>query len=75
MNGFQISVKEDEITEIAYLASRENLELGCKLIKKEVIEKALKKVREDINITSAIERRKRSEELGIRLFRDESIVA
>ena len=34
-NGFQISLKEDEITEIAYLASRENLELGCKLIKKE----------------------------------------
>lgn len=74
-NGFQISLKEDEITDIAYLASRENLELGCKLIKKEVIEKALKKVREDLHITQAIERRKRSEELGIRLFRDESIVA
>lgn len=74
-NGFQVSLKEDEITEIAYLASRENLELGCKLIKKEVIEKALKKVREDLHITQAIERRKRSEELGIRLFRDENIVA
>lgn len=74
-NGFQLSLKEDEITDIAYLASRENLELGCKLIKKEVIEKALKKVREDLHITQAIERRKRSEELGIRLFRDESIVA
>lgn len=51
------------------------MELGCKLIKKEVIEKALKKVREDLHITQAIERRKRSEELGIRLFRDENIVA
>jgi hypothetical protein len=40
-----------------------------------VIEKALKKVREDLHITQAIERRKRSQELGIRLFRDESIVA
>ena len=30
------------------MASKENLELGCKLIKKAVIEKALKKVREDI---------------------------
>lgn len=66
---------EEQINEIAVLASRENLELGCKLIKKEVIEKALKKVREDPQIIQAVERRKRSEELGIRLFRDESIVA
>jgi hypothetical protein len=29
------------------MASKENLELGCKLIKEAVIEKALKKVRED----------------------------
>jgi hypothetical protein len=29
------------------MASKENLELGCKLIKKAVIDKALKKVRED----------------------------
>lgn len=57
------------------LASRENLELGCKLIKKEVIEKALKKVREDPQINQAVERRKRAEEQGKRLFRDETIAA
>jgi hypothetical protein len=45
------SVSEEKLNEIANLASRENLELGCMLIKQKVIEKALKKVREDIQIT------------------------
>ena len=45
------------------------------LIKKKVIEKALKKVREDNAITQAIERRQRSKELGITRFKDENIVA
>ena len=40
-------VSEEEVNEITVLASRENLEFGCTLIKKEVIDKALKKVRED----------------------------
>lgn len=74
-DGYQTSVTEEQINEIAVLASRENLELGCKLIKKEVIEKALKKVREDPQINQAVERRKRAEEQGKRLFRDETIVA
>lgn len=39
---------EDQINDIANFASRDNLELGCDLIKKKVIEKALRKVREDI---------------------------
>jgi len=74
-DGYQTSVTEEQINEIAVLASRENLELGCKLIKKEVIEKALKKVREDPQINQAVERRKRAEEQGKRLFKDEAIVA
>lgn len=49
---------ENVIQEISSIASRENLELGCKLIKKSVIEKALAKVREDLQIRQAIERRR-----------------
>ena len=56
------------------MASKENLELGCKLIKKAVIEKALKKVREDIAIVKAIEKRKENEGLGKKTFRDENII-
>jgi len=49
--------------------------LGCKLIKKEVIEKALKKVREDPAIVNAVEKRKATKDNGIRLFRDQRIEA
>lgn len=70
----ETQISEEQINETAVLASRENLELGCKLIKKEVIEKALKKVREDSQIVQAVEKRKRSEELSIKQFRDENIV-
>ena len=74
-NGFLTSVTEEQIQDIAVLASKENLELGCKLIKKEVIEKALKKVREDSAIMSAVDSRKQAEERGIRPYRDNRIVA
>jgi hypothetical protein len=74
-SGFATNVTEEQINDIAVLASKDNLELGCKLIKKEVIEKALKKVREDPAIMSAVEKRKASEERGIRLFRDARIEA
>jgi CCR4-NOT transcription complex subunit 1 len=43
-------INEEDINDITVLASRENLEFGCTLIKKEVIDKALKKVREDPQI-------------------------
>ena len=56
------------------MASKENLELGCKLIKKAVIDKALKKVREDLQIVKAIEKRKENESLGKKNFVDESII-
>ena len=55
--GFLTSITEDKLNDIAVLTSRENLELGCMLIKKKVIEKALRKVKEDIQITQAVERR------------------
>jgi hypothetical protein len=42
-----ISEHEEELLEISQSASKENLDLGCKMIKRAVIEKALRKVRED----------------------------
>ena len=68
-------ITEEQISEITVLACRENLELGCMLIKKEVIDKALKKVREDLQIIQAVEKRKRAEELGIKLFKDDNVEA
>lgn len=43
-------LNETVVQDISSIASRENLELGCKLIKKSVIQKALTKVREDLMI-------------------------
>ena len=40
-------LSEQQIQEAANLAGKENLELGCRLIKKQVILKATSKVRED----------------------------
>ena len=61
--------------DFAQSASRENLELGCKLIKNAVIEKALNKVREDQAIQNAIARRKQAQESGDRqLFLEENII-
>ena len=66
---------EEQIIEIAQISSKENLELGCKLIKKAVIDKALKKIRQDKTITEATEKRKRFMELDIKNFRDESVIS
>jgi len=52
------SINENLITDLASQASRDNLDLGCKMIKKAVIQRALTKVREDPQITRAIEIRK-----------------
>ena len=46
---------EGLINEFGQQASKDNLELGCKMIKKAVIDKALTKVREDLAIMRAIE--------------------
>jgi hypothetical protein len=45
------------------------------LIKKAVIEKAQKKVREEAQIGRAIEQRKRNKESGATYFRDETIAS
>lgn len=49
--GSLTQISEVKINEVSNVASRENLELGCMLIKQKVIEKAYKKVREDIQIS------------------------
>lgn len=64
---------EDEFQEIAQTASKENLDLGCKMIKREVIDKALRKVREDMTMNSAIDKRERAAASGITNFVDEEI--
>lgn len=60
------------------MISRENLELGCKLIKEAVIEKALAKVRDDLDIIAAIKKREEffaNNPNGERRFYDESQIA
>lgn len=52
------ALNEALITDLAQQASKDNLELGCKMIKKAVIQRALTKVREDAQIARAIEIRK-----------------
>ena len=49
---------DEMISEFANLASKENLELGCDLIKKAVVQKALTKVRKDQAIIDATEKRR-----------------
>ena len=72
--GSLSQISEVKINDVSNVASRENLELGCMLIKQKVIEKAYKKVREDIQISQAIDTRQRLRELGIKQFRDETIM-
>ena len=51
-------MNEAVVQDISSIASKENLELGCKLINKSVIQKALARVREDLLMRQAIEKRK-----------------
>ncbi len=66
---------EAQINEVASTASKENLELGCKLIKKSVISKALAKVREDQQMMRAIDQRKQSQGQSNSFFVDQSLIA
>ena len=59
-NNSQQESIEPQIHEIAQIVSRENLELGCGLIKEAVIDKALTKVREDRVISEAIKKRQQA---------------
>jgi CCR4-NOT transcription complex subunit 1 len=65
--------EEEELLEIAQTASKENLDLGCKMIKRAVIEKALRKVREDNVMLGAIDKRERAAQSGMTNFVDEEI--
>lgn len=64
---------EEELQEIAQNASKENLDLGCKMIKRAVIDKALRKIREDHIMNQAIEKRDKASQNGISNFVDEEI--
>ncbi len=64
--------RDSIINEFAQVASKENLELGCKLIRKAVIDRALTKVSEDKVIKRAIDQRK-AHAAG-NPFRDESVI-
>lgn len=55
-----IADHEEELQEIAQTASKENLDLGCKMIKRAVIDKALRKIREDHIMNTAIDKRDRA---------------
>mmetsp|Transcript_12000 Transcript_12000/g.18537 ORF Transcript_12000/g.18537 Transcript_12000/m.18537 type:complete len:388 (-) Transcript_12000:780-1943(-) len=65
-------IVEKVLTEVSTQTSNDNLELGCRLIKKEVVETAKKRVREELEIKMAIDARKLAKEAGIR-YRDEAI--
>ena len=68
-------LSEAQINEIASTASKENLELGCKLIKKSVISKALAKVREDTQMMRAIDQRKQQPQGQTSFFVDQGLIA
>lgn len=70
-------VNENVLQDLAAQASKDNLDLGCKMIKKAVIQRAITKVREDAQITRAIEIRKRAVNQAEfrKAYIDESLIA
>jgi len=64
------TVTDEKISEFSQYASKENLELGCKIIKQAVIERALNKVKEDSKINEAVEMRQKSKAQGNTVFKD-----
>ena len=64
-----------ELQEIAQEASKENLELGCKIIKKAVIKQAMVWVKKDPTIAEALEKRRKAKETGETCFVDKDIAA
>ena len=61
---------EDALIEMAQETSKDNLELGCKMIKNAVITKAQTQVREDRVLNLALEQRQKAKEMGETLFHD-----
>ena len=70
MLGFVMQDLEEKFVEIVQEASKENLELGCKMIKRAVIEKARVWVKQDQEIKDALEKRRKSKEAGDAYFCD-----
>jgi hypothetical protein len=66
-------VSEGFLSDLASLASKDNIELGCKLIKKAVIQRALTKVRQDQQIQQAIKIRQNYEEFKQSVNNDEAL--
>ena len=69
----QIDVEEKIKEEIIHSTSIENLDLGCALIKKAVIEKALDEVSQDPVISEALDKRRMSNVKGIPFY-DENVI-
>lgn len=63
---------EEQLNEIAHETSKENLELGCKMIKNAVITKANTQVKDDKILNNAIDKRQRAQELGTTHFFDDT---
>jgi len=69
----QVELDERAKEEIIHATSVDNLDLGCALIKKAVIEKAIDEVSQDSVIVEAIEKRRVAAQKGIPFY-DENIV-
>jgi len=69
----QVELDERAREEIIHATSVDNLDLGCALIKKAVIEKAIDEVSQDPVIVEAIEKRRVAAQKGVPFY-DENIV-
>ena len=54
-------------------SSKENLELGCGLIKRAVVEKSLIIVQQDKAINDMLEKRRRARQMGMTSFKDDNV--
>lgn len=71
--NFYIQDNDEQLQDIAQEASKENLELGCKIIKKAVIKQAMVWVKKDPTIIDALERRRKAKDTGETCFVDKDI--
>jgi len=71
LDDFKIddSIKEN----IIHHASVDNLDLGCALIKKAVIEKAMEDVQQDPVLIEAVEKRRQAREKGVVYYDDSAL--
>lgn len=69
-----ISANEEAFLQVAQDSSKDNLELGCKIVKLTVFENAVRRIQQDEEIKQAIDKRNNAAQLG-RPFVDETYVA